>query len=473
MKLWKHKRTIYAYFTSLLTGVLCLVLVPLIADGSLAEQYYQILVGNQPYGSYESAWEAAHDLNKVRRILEEKLEGAALTGVTCSIEPVHKIRKTSGSTEEELYRALENSLQTDVQEAYTIKVNEFTVTVASEGAVIETLMTVKEHYDTRSCYDITLASSGNAVYLTPVFQVKEGVDTQGLQDMGFEQNVEVIQAYVDASEITEPVSAAAALTKEWETPMIYTVEKGDCLSVIAEKHGMKTLELAELNQLEDPDEINIGDDLVVTVPKPEVSVRYTIQAAYEEEYQEETQYIDNSSWYIGTEKVLQEGNTGRRYVVADIVYSDDTEVNREILQETIIEQSQPRIVERGTSTPPTYIKPLVGGRFSSPFGSRWGRMHKGVDWSCSVGTTIKASSGGTVASAGWVNGYGYCITIRHPDGKKTLYAHLSKILVSAGESVKQGEKIALSGNTGNSTGPHLHFEIFVNGVQVNPLKYLE
>ena len=80
--------------------------------------------------------------------------------------------------------------------------------------------------------------------------------------------------------------------------------------------------------------------------------------------------------------------------------------------------------------------------------------------------------GGTVVSAGWSNGYGYCITIRHPDGKQTRYAHLSKILVSSGKSVKQGDKIALSGNTGRSTGPHIHFEILVNGSQVNPLKYL-
>ena len=99
-------------------------------------------------------------------------------------------------------------------------------------------------------------------------------------------------------------------------------------------------------------------------------------------------------------------------------------------------------------------------------------MHKGVDWACSVGTAVKASCGGTVVSAGWSNGYGYCITIRHPDGKQTRYAHLSKILVSSGKSVKQGDKIALSGNTGRSTGPHIHFEILVNGSQVNPLKYL-
>lgn len=467
------KRRVYSYCISFMTGLVCLLVLPLFVDLNLAEQYYQIIVGENAYGCYESAKEATEELNKVRRKLERNQKKSALVTVTCSVEPVKKVLKTSGSVEEDLYNTLANSIEKEMQEAYTIKVNEFTVTVASEGAVIETLQTIKRPYDARDCYEITLESSGSAVCLTPVFHVREEASLDGLKDMEFQQNIEIIQAYVDESEIVNPVSAAAALTKEWETPTIYTVEKGDCLSVIAEKHQMKTKDLAELNLIEDPDEINIGDNLVVTVPMPEISVSYKIQAAYEEEYKEEIQYIDNSSWYVGTEVVVQEGTTGKRHVVADIVYSDDKEVGRNILEETILKEAKPRIVERGTSTPPTYIKPLVGGRFSSPYGSRWGRMHKGVDWACSVGTAIKASSGGTVASAGWVNGYGYCITISHPDGKKTRYAHLSKILVSAGERVKQGEKIALSGNTGNSTGPHLHFEILVNGVQVNPFKYME
>ena len=83
-----------------------------------------------------------------------------------------------------------------------------------------------------------------------------------------------------------------------------------------------------------------------------------------------------------------------------------------------------------------------------------------------------ASSGGTVTRAGWSGGYGYVVYIKHPGGTETRYAHLSKVLVSVGQTVKQGEKIALSGNTGISTGPHLHFEILINGTAVNPLDYL-
>ena len=84
-----------------------------------------------------------------------------------------------------------------------------------------------------------------------------------------------------------------------------------------------------------------------------------------------------------------------------------------------------------------------------------------------------ASSAGTVARAGWATGYGYVIYINHTDGRQTRYGHLSKVLVKVGQTVQQGTKIALSGNTGRSTGPHIHFEILINGTQVNPLDYLD
>ena len=109
---------------------------------------------------------------------------------------------------------------------------------------------------------------------------------------------------------------------------------------------------------------------------------------------------------------------------------------------------------------------------TSGFGARWGTIHKGIDWGVPVGTACRASRAGRVVSAGWSGGYGYCVVIDHGDGVKTRYAHLSSIQVSAGQYVDQGEVIARTGNTGDSTGPHIHFEIIVNGTAVNPAGYL-
>jgi murein DD-endopeptidase MepM/ murein hydrolase activator NlpD len=83
-----------------------------------------------------------------------------------------------------------------------------------------------------------------------------------------------------------------------------------------------------------------------------------------------------------------------------------------------------------------------------------------------------ASSAGKVIKAGWGSGYGYVVYLQHADGRQTRYAHLSKVLVKSGQTVAQGQRIALSGNTGRSTGPHLHFEMLIGGSHVNPLKYL-
>jgi len=113
------------------------------------------------------------------------------------------------------------------------------------------------------------------------------------------------------------------------------------------------------------------------------------------------------------------------------------------------------------------------GVFTSGYGWRWGRMHKGIDIANNVGTPIVAAQNGVVNFAGWSSGYGYLVELRHPNGTLTRYAHNSKTLVRKGQVVAQGQRISLMGSTGRSTGPHLHFEVLPPGRgAVNPLKIL-
>jgi murein DD-endopeptidase MepM/ murein hydrolase activator NlpD len=114
----------------------------------------------------------------------------------------------------------------------------------------------------------------------------------------------------------------------------------------------------------------------------------------------------------------------------------------------------------------------ANGSISSGFGMRWGRLHAGIDMPLPEGTGLRAADGGTVAIAGWVGGYGNYTCIQHGGGLSTCYGHQSSISVSVGQSVSQGQVIGYSGNTGNSTGPHLHFEVRINGSPVDPLGYL-
>jgi murein DD-endopeptidase MepM/ murein hydrolase activator NlpD len=114
----------------------------------------------------------------------------------------------------------------------------------------------------------------------------------------------------------------------------------------------------------------------------------------------------------------------------------------------------------------------VNGTLTSPFGYRWGRMHEGIDISVPEGTPIHAAKPGRVILAAYTGGYGNYTCVDHGGGLSSCYAHQSSYAVSSGDSVSQGEVIGYSGNTGSSTGPHLHFEIRVNGSAVDPLGYL-
>jgi murein DD-endopeptidase MepM/ murein hydrolase activator NlpD len=127
----------------------------------------------------------------------------------------------------------------------------------------------------------------------------------------------------------------------------------------------------------------------------------------------------------------------------------------------------------GTGAPSAsgFIWP-VNGPVVSGFGMRWGRMHEGVDIAASSGTPIHAAASGTVIHAGWLGGYGNLVVVDHGNGLSTAYAHASALLVGVGQHVTQGQTVSLVGSTGNSSGPHLHFEVRVNGSAVDPLGYL-
>ena len=424
---------------------------------------------------------------------------------------------TDEEIEENVYRLmLENSVETK-ESAYEVKINRFTVKLKTADEVIALLEAAKNVYDTEDTYSVNLVLDPTReldVLTTEMVRNDEKSDdneeeevdvlpkagisqkfeqfyneaneyeeigfTLGIKSIDFNENVEVVKTYVDKDEISTLDAAIAEVTKEKETSKIYVVESGDTIGLVAQKNGLSVDELLEMNSstLENENSmLHVGDELKVTSPEPELSILKTEEKYFADYYDAEVQYIDNDDWYTTEQKVLQEPEKGYRKMIADITYKNDEQVRVDIVYENIVKEAIPKIVERGTKTPPTYIYP-VSGRVSSSFGRRKApkkgasTYHKGMDFAVPTGTAIRATSGGVVTKAGWGSGYGYVVYIKHPDGKESRYGHCSKVLVKAGQSVKQGEKIALSGNTGISTGPHLHFEILVGGTQVNPLKYL-
>ncbi|OPJ62285.1 M23 family metallopeptidase [Clostridium oryzae] len=112
------------------------------------------------------------------------------------------------------------------------------------------------------------------------------------------------------------------------------------------------------------------------------------------------------------------------------------------------------------------------GAISSYYGKRWGKFHKGIDIAAKMGNPIYAAMDGKVVYSGWINGYGNTVQLQHNKELITLYGHCSKLCVKKGDNVKRGDTIARVGNTGRSTGPHVHFEVRINGKAVNPYRYI-
>jgi len=151
----------------------------------------------------------------------------------------------------------------------------------------------------------------------------------------------------------------------------------------------------------------------------------------------------------------------------------------EVAKETLlpeVEHEVEKIEEERTAPVINGIKLAVhpvSGTISSRYGQRWNRSHNGIDVAAPTGTGIYASAGGTVTYSAYNSGgYGYLVKLSHGNGVETYYGHCSQLLVSAGQTVSQGQLIAKVGNTGRSTGPHLHFEVRVSGTPQNPLNYV-
>ncbi|MGB9613697.1 MAG: murein hydrolase activator EnvC family protein, partial [Candidatus Margulisiibacteriota bacterium] len=143
-----------------------------------------------------------------------------------------------------------------------------------------------------------------------------------------------------------------------------------------------------------------------------------------------------------------------------------------LIQKKMAERAKAGLRAHGSGV---LIWPLQG-RITSRFGEirRWGGgyRHTGIDIAAPYGSPIMAADAGEVIFAGWWDGYGKAIVIDHGKGRSTVYAHLSRIYVKVGETILKGQTIGLEGSTGYSTGPHLHFEVRINGVPVNPMPYL-
>lgn len=261
----------------------------------------------------------------------------------------------------------------------------------------------------------------------------------------------------------------------------YVVKKGDTFNAIAYSLGMYPNELSILNPDVIVDKIWVDQELVIQEAVPFLSVQNFTDETYEEVIASPVEYIETADLYVGDTKVKEQGEDGLALVNAKVTYVNGVEVDREVVSsETLVEPTTTYSYTGTTPRPVTasngyFIWP-VRGTITSNFGGRnlWGSydFHLGLDIACRTGTSIKAADGGIVIKSGWSGSYGKLVAIRHDNGYVTYYAHNSELLVSVGDKVYQGQVIARAGSTGNSSGPHCHFEVRINNTSVNPRNYL-
>ena len=237
---------------------------------------------------------------------------------------------------------------------------------------------------------------------------------------------------------------------------MHTVQDGETLGSIAEKYtiDVDTLQAANNNHSAD---IHQGDELVIL---PSKGMLYTAD-------------MGDTLWSIANAY----GASVATIMTANSKGSEQIAIGEKLF---IPGGKKPQSSERQLARADTPVSRGVVERFAMPtvgelssgFGDRWGRRHSGIDLANDVGTKIRAARSGRVIYAGWYTGYGNTVMIEHDQGYTTLYGHLRDSIVQNEQYVQSGQVIGYMGSTGNSTGPHLHFEVQKNGVAINPYSVL-
>lgn len=309
------------------------------------------------------------------------------------------------------------------------------------------------------------------------FMEKES-DKLKYEKASFKENVEIKPIDTRLAYISSSKQATKKILTGGEKEVTYTIKNGDTIYEICEKLDVTWDEIKKMNPGIKEESIYPGDKILLNRATAAVNVVTVEKKTFAEKIEYKTKYEKSDEMYEGDSKVIQEGENGKRVVTARITRENGEIIKRKDLDEKVIKKPTTKIIVKGTKERPKTLPtgvlkyPVYGATLTSEFGWRWGRNHDGVDWGCPTGTPLYAADGGTVVHAGWYYGYGLYIRIDHGSGVQTAYAHCNELYVSTGDKVYQGQHIAASGNTGNSTGPHLHFEVLVNGSPQDPFNYL-
>lgn len=317
--------------------------------------------------------------------------------------------------------------------------------------------------------------------------IKSAYCTEDTVSAEFVEGVQISYEYTAADIMQDLSQMEAILTENTNGETTYEVKRGDTFMAIAYANDMSVDELMELNPQTNINKLYVGDILTVRETIPFLSVRTVNAVTYTEAIASPVEEVKDDSMYQGERRTVVKGTAGEALVTADVTCINGREKERTVTSSTVLTEPTTTVVHVGTKPRPrtmatgSFIWPLASSRkVTSGYGSRYifgsYSFHSGIDIAGSYGAKIRAADGGKVVFAGKGTGgswsYGNYVVIDHENGLQTIYAHCSSLAVSTGERVYQGQTIAYVGDTGRTTGYHLHFQVKVNGTTVNPWNYL-
>lgn len=299
----------------------------------------------------------------------------------------------------------------------------------------------------------------------------------------FKQDIQIVETKVNEEELDTLDDIKLEFDKNEEEAIYYTVVKGDNLWDISIANDISLAKIVEYNPDLDIEKfIQPGDEYLFKPANPLFDVEIHLQNTVLEPVPFQTIRIEDKDLFTSQRIILKEGVPGEKNVTYDIRMENGYAVSVEAIQETILVQPISAEVKVGTKRTLSYgggnNYGVTTGRLTSGYGYRIHPIsgvrtfHNGIDIAASTGTGVYSYASGTVIAVGQDNTLGKYIAIDHGNGLVTRYLHLSKFNVSKGDKVSTGDRIGSVGNTGYSTGPHLHFEVIKNGSYQNPWNYI-
>lgn len=381
----------------------------------------------------------------------------ALKAIKGTEEPIHEVKVELTIANQDMVKD-EKEVETTLVAAFDDRLDGYGIYV--DGSLVAALETEE------------LAKEALELYKLEFVNENTEKDT-----VAFNKNVEVKNVKVKADFMKNQEDALAALKAPKDEVIKHVITEGDTFYSLAEKYNTTTEKLMAYNPDVKPELLQNGQEIFVTETTPLLQVQTKERLKATESFECESKKVDDPDAYVGVSVVTTEGVPGEKEVEYEIIKENGVELSKIAIAETVVKEPVAAVVRVGTKERPstastgTFATPY-NGIVTSRFGSRWGSTHTGIDLAGAAGSPVVAADGGTVISAGWAGGYGKLIKIRHDNGYETYYAHLSSINVSVGQKVAKREFIGRVGSTGNSTGPHLHFEIRKNGTPLNPANYM-